>query len=112
MMLIMHVHELKCYSLLHIGETKLTIKDLLDVKTAILDAAYLWKNIGAALGLPYGIIKSIHMDDDGECLNEVLSRWIHKDEATINVLLKALEHRDVCRNDIANNIRQKGLKVK
>ena len=75
------------------------------MKGAVWGARGQWRNIGRSLGSPEGMLQSIHDQNDGECLNEVLSRWIHTGQATINDLLKALEDVTVGRHDIAHEIR-------
>ena len=74
------------------------------VRHAIWKARSLWKEIGRALGISDDIIRTIHCENDGECLNEVLSLWIHSDKATISDLLRALAKKTVDRNDIKNKI--------
>ena len=88
------------------GEDKvLTIATHLQpVKSSIWKARSLWKEIGRALGISDDIICTIHCAKDGECLNEVLSRWIHSGKATISDLLLALANKTVDRNDIKNEI--------
>ena len=86
--------------------TVLNIKHhLLPVKHAVWEARTQWKNIGRELGLSEDIIKSIHDPDDGECLHEVLSKWLQTGNATIYDLLEALEDPIVAHRDIANEIR-------
>ena len=80
-------------------------KHLQSVNHAVLKARAEWKKIGRALGLSVGIIKSIHDPDDGECLHDVLTKWIYTGKATIYDLLEALEDPTVARRDIANEIR-------
>lgn len=77
------------------------------MKNALLEAAYQWKPIGEALDLTPGTLKSIgrsHRDDDNECLNEVLSKWMHSGKATMAELLEALEEPGVKRGDIVTEI--------
>ena len=53
--------------------------------------------------------RSIHEDDD-ESLHQILTRWIHAGNATIQDLVIALEHPTVGRKDIAGRLRsQKGI---
>ena len=84
-------------------------KHLRHVKNALLDAAYLWFPLGQALGIPPGTLKSIKFEgelhDDNDRLNEVLSKWMHSGQATIDQLLEALVDPSVKRGDIANEIR-------
>ena len=75
------------------------------MKRAVWDARHQWKNIGRELGLSEGTIQSIHEPDDGECLHQVLLRWMKTGRATINDLLEALEDPTVDHRDIANKIR-------
>ena len=81
-------------------------KHLRHVKRAVWEARTQWKNIGRSLpGLSEGTIQSIHEANDGECLHQVLLRWMKTGRATINDLLEALEDPTVDHRDIANNIR-------
>ena len=80
-------------------------KHLQSVNRAVLEARAEWKKIGRALGMSEGIIKSIRDPDDGECLHEVLTKWIHTGKATIYDLLEALDDPTVARADIAKRIR-------
>ena len=81
-------------------------KHLRHVKNVVLDAAYLWRDIGQALGIPEGSLASIRkFDNDKDRLDEVLSKWMHSGQATIEQLLKALVVPCVYRVDIANKIR-------
>ena len=79
------------------------------MKNALLGAAYQWNEIGQALDIPHGTLKSIEFNkqlhDDNARLNEVLSKWMHRGEATIDRLLEALVDPGVKRNDIATKIR-------
>ena len=79
------------------------------MKNALLGAAYQWNEIGQALDIPHGTLKSIELKkqlhDDNARLNEVLSKWMHSGEATIDRLLEALVDPGVKRNDIATKIR-------
>ena len=75
------------------------------LKLAIWEARAKWPVIGRALsGISEGTMLAIHDKDDGECLNEVLSEWIHTGKATIRDLLRALADKTVKRNDITNEI--------
>lgn len=75
------------------------------VKNAVLEAAYLWKEIGQALPhISEGTLRSIH-GEDRECLNEMLSVWMHSGKATIDQLLEALQDPSVGRGDIISEIR-------
>ena len=84
-------------------------KHLHHVRNALLDAAYLWFPLGQALGILSGTLQSIKFDrelhGDNDRLNEVLSKWIHSGQATIDQLLEALVDPGVNRNDIATKIR-------
>ena len=84
-------------------------KHLHHVRNALLDAAPLWYDIGQALGIPPGTLQSIKFDkelhEDNDRLNEVLSKWMHSGQATIDQLLEALVDPSVDRGDIANKIR-------
>ena len=86
----------------------LTIDDnLKHVKEAVWDIRSEWNKFGEHLpGVDAGTINSIKKSekDHGECLNEVLSKWIYKGRATINDLLKALRKTMVGRDDIADRI--------
>ena len=79
------------------------------MKNALLDAAYRWFPLGQALGIPHGTLQSIKFDrellGDNDRLNEVLSKWMHSGQATIDQLLEALVDPTVARGDIANKIR-------
>lgn len=83
-------------------------KHLRHVKNAVLDAAYQWKPIGQALDILPGTLKSIEFGkefrDDNDRLNEVLSKWMHSGQATIDQLLKALVDPGVKRGDIVGKI--------
>ena len=74
------------------------------VRRSIWKTRSLWKEIGRALGISDDIICTIHCANDGECLNEVLSKWIYSGKATISDLLLALAAETVERNDIKNRI--------
>ena len=85
-------------------------KHLHPLKNALLDAAYLWFPLGQALGILPGTLESIKFDrelhGDNDRLNEVLSKWIHSGQATIDQLLEALDSDpSVKRPDVANKIR-------
>ena len=84
-------------------------KHLRHVKNAVLDAAYLWFPLGQALDIPQGTLKTIDSDrkfhEENDRLNEMLSKWMHSGEATIDRLLEALVDPSVDRNDIAIKIR-------
>ena len=88
------------------GEDKVLSIDthLQPVRSSIWSTRSLWKEIGRALGISDDIIRTIHYTDDGECLNEVLSKWINSGKATISDLLRALANKTVDRNDIKNGI--------
>ena len=76
------------------------------LRVAVLQAAHKWKDIGRALpGVTEGNIQSIRFNEDSECLNAVLSKWIKTGCAKTNDLLEALEEPTVGRTDIANKIR-------
>lgn len=74
------------------------------MKNAVLDAAYQWFEIGQALDIPPGTLKTFH-GEDPYCLNEMLTVWMHSGKATIDQLLQALEDPGVGRHDIVNDIR-------
>ena len=101
----------KIINIVHVGKGIVldVNKHLHHVKNAVLDAAYLWFPLGQALGIPHGTLQSIKFEgelhDDNDRLNEVLSKWMHSGQATIDQLLKALEDPCVGRGDIANKIR-------
>ena len=78
-------------------------KHLRHVKNALLDAAYQWRDIGQALDIPPGTLMSIR-GEDNECLNEMLTKWMHGGKATIDQLLEALEEPGVDRGDIVSEI--------
>ena len=84
-------------------------KHLRHVKNALLDAACLWYDIGLSLGILSGTLQSIKFDrelhGDKDRLNEVLLKWMHSGQATIEQLFKALVDPCVYRVDIANKIR-------
>lgn len=76
------------------------------VKTAIWDARSKWTAIGRALDLSPGDITSIHGNDDGDRLNEVLLKWMQgNSNPTIGDILEAMEDVELTRIDIANKIR-------
>lgn len=79
-------------------------KHLHHVKNALLDAAYQWRDIGQALDIPPGTLKSIR-GEDRYCLNEMLTIWMYSGKATMDHLLDALEDPGVQRQDIAIAIR-------
>ena len=81
--------------------------DLHQVKLAVWEARSEWRNIGRALRLSDGTIRSIHDSEDGECLHKVLTFWMQSGNATIQDLLAALEDPTVARRDIANEIRSR-----
>ena len=74
------------------------------VKNAVLDAAYLWREIGQALYIRDGTLRSIR-GKDNHCLNEMLTKWMHSGKATIEQLLEALQDPSVKRGDIVAEIR-------
>ena len=77
------------------------------VKNALLDAAYLWNEIGQALDITPGTLTSIgrqYRGNDNESLNEMLTKWMHGGKATMNQLLEALEDPSVKRHDIVLEI--------
>ena len=78
--------------------------DLQRMKGYVWEARAQWKNIGRALGISEGTINTIHENDDGESLHQILTRWIKSGNATIQDLLKALEDQTVGRRDIVNEI--------
>ena len=78
-------------------------KHLRHVKNALLEAAYQWRDIGQALDIPQGTLRSIR-GEDRECLNEMLSKWMHGGKATMDQLLEALEDPGVDRADIVGEI--------
>ena len=85
------------------GITTLKVEPHLQyLKRVIFDARWQWRAIGRVLGLSD---YTIHHQDDGECLHEVLSIWMHSGGATIHDLLDALEDITVARHDIAHKIR-------
>ena len=100
----------------HVGsDIVLTVnKHLHHVKNALLDAASVWKDIGQALDIVHGTLESIR-GEDNECLNEMLTKWMHTGSATIDQLLKALVDPSVCRRDIVLEIQglegEKRIKV-
>ena len=99
----------RLYLLLHmyVGTYRvLTINDnLIHVKTAVWKGREQWKEIGILLpGVEQDTINSVQGTNNGERLNEVLSKWIHTGKARINHLLTALRHTTVGRGDIADNI--------
>ena len=87
---------------------------LLHVKNALLETAWRWRDIGQALHISEGTLESIRkLHNDKDRLDEVLSKWMHSGEATIDRLLEALVDPSVDRNDIAIKIRDlKGDKRK
>ena len=78
------------------------------VKNALLDAAYQWNEIGQALDITPGTLRSIgrqYRGNDNECLNEMLTRWMHGGKSTMDQLLEALEDPSVRRDDIVRQIK-------
>ena len=95
-------------SSIHVGIVLNVNTHLRHVKNALLDAAYKWNEIGQALDITPGTLRSIGRQfrgNDNECLNEVLTRWMHTGEATIDQLFEALEDDDVKRGDIVKQIK-------
>ena len=78
---------------------------LMQLKEAIWDVRSKWRNIGRILSLTDGDIDAIHERDDGECLHQVMSQWIHTGRATVNDLVIALESRMIGRPDIVKEIK-------
>ena len=78
--------------------------DLQRVKKALWEARSQWKDIGRALDISDGTIRSIHEPSDGESLHHMLTLWMQSGTATIQDLLKALEDSTVGRKDIVNEI--------
>ena len=74
------------------------------VKNALLEAASQWRDIGQALDITPGTLKSIR-GGDSECLNEMLTKWMHGGEATMDQLLEALKDPSVQRGDIVQQIK-------
>lgn len=92
---------------IHADDIVLTVnKHLHHVRNALLDAASVWKDIGQALDIVHGTLQSIH-GDDKECLNEVLTKWMHTGKATIDQLLGALLDPSVGRGDIVREIKDR-----
>ena len=77
---------------------------LMLIKEAIWEVRSKWKDIGRKLSSTEGDIDAIHEHNDGECLHQVLSQWIHTGRATINDLLKALENKMIGRPDIVREM--------
>ena len=82
------------------------------IHEAIFDVRSQWKNIGRALGVESSHLDSIHgntspHDDKGECLYQVLERWIRSGEATVtmNRLLEVLEGKVIGEKHLVNEIR-------
>ena len=86
-------------------------KHLHHVRNALLGAAYQWRDIGRALELTDGTLRSIR-GEDNECLNEVLAQWMHSGKATVDQLLDALKDQSVKRVDIVPKILDLKLKEK
>lgn len=80
--------------------------NLFHVRSAILDAASQWRDIGQALRIPNGTLTTFH-GEDNECLNMVLTSWMHTGKATIHQLLEALESDIVGRGDIVTQLRSR-----
>ena len=78
--------------------------DLRQVKQALWEARSQWKDIGHALDISDGTIRSIHEPSDGESLHQILTIWMQSGTATIQDLLMALEDATVGRKDIVNEI--------
>ena len=78
---------------------------LLPVRQSIWEARPQWRDIGRALDLTESTVQSIHEPNDGECLHQVLLKWMQSGDATIYNLLEALEDVAVGRTDIANEVR-------
>lgn len=74
------------------------------MRNALLDAASEWRNIGLALDIPDGTLKSIH-GDDNDCLIEMLKVWMYRGNVTIKQLFKALEDEGVQLGDIVKEIK-------
>ena len=74
------------------------------MKGCIWEARAQWRDIGRALDIPDGTIRSIHEPSDGESLHHILTLWMHSGTATIQDLLTALEDPAVDRRDIVNEI--------
>lgn len=76
-----------------------------DVKNAIWEARAQWKDIGRALDVDEGTLSTIRHANDGECLNEVLLKWIQGNaNPTIGDIVEAMKDPTVARMDIANKI--------
>lgn len=73
------------------------------VRNALLDVAYLWYDIGLALGIYMGTLKSIR-GEDKDCLREMLTKWMHRGTATLEQLFEALQDESVDRKDIVDKI--------
>ena len=74
------------------------------MKQALWEARSQWKDIGRALDISDGTIRSIHEPSDGESLHQILTLWMQSGTTTIQDLLKALEDSTVGRKDIVNEI--------
>ena len=74
------------------------------MKGYIWEARAQWRDIGRALDISDGTIRSIHEPSDGEYLHQLLTIWMQSGTATIQDLLTALEDPTVDRRDIVNEI--------
>ena len=107
--------KLQLFGTLYIMHTFYPVGIVLNVKThlrhvknALLDAAYQWNEIGQALDITPGTLSSIgrqYRGNDNDCLNEMLTRWMHGGKSTMDQLLEALKDPSVQRGDIVLEIK-------
>ena len=83
--------------------------DLQQVNKALLEARSQWRDIGRALDISDGTIRSIDEPSDGESLHQILTLWMQSGTATIQDLLTALEDPTVGRRDIAHELRSRKI---
>ena len=85
----------------------------MDAKSALWDARAKWRDIGRWIGVDEGTLDTIKGKDDGENLNDVLSRWLrgvhnpkekNSKPRTWYTLIEALRNRVVNEEAMANKL--------
>ena len=82
-------------------------EDLQHVRSFIWESRNRWKDIGLSLGMKYhdlDCISTKHRENPDECFTEMLHKWISSNEATWAGLAKALKHKTVGYEQLAETI--------
>ena len=85
-------------------------KDFRDVKHALFDIRYKWKNIGLELGLTRTELNNLRRSDE-ENLDDVVEMWLKRRQLnpTWKTLVTALRQKTVDEDSVADAIEQKYL---